>query len=301
MNSSIYHFFARLAERRASFKESGKLAKFPFPEELLSLHRKGERASEQTEEKESGKFPDLAIKVTPHNELFTGGELVELKDSNSYVIASFNSTIPTGTKPIAEVVGGESGGIFREMKRHGDDVWSLPVRDVFYLVRGRDRQRDKVKVCLVHGSFFETVKKEQLIREAFRQVLDEQLARHDENLSPELRERLESVKNDFIMLFDRQEAFSKTRPVERASVRLRFRIMTGATPEGNILNGKLYAAVRDDTLSLVVPEHSDGAAHADRLHVAFDESGLNQLLADLSTGEITHPYNGKFSVHQIAL
>lgn len=304
MNHSIYHFFAQLAGKRDSFKDAGKLSKFPFPEKHLSLYRKNENALVEGEEKESGRFPDLAIKITPHHELFSGGELIELKDSRTYSIASFNSTIPTGQKNIADVAGNESGGIYREMTRCGDDVRSLPVRQVYYLVRGRNIKKNHVKVCLVHGSFFETVKKEKLIQEAFRQVLDEQLERHADALSDETKRSLEIAKNDFVALFDRQDAFSKTRPVERASVKLRFRIMTGATPEGNILNAARYKQILDDTLNLVVPVHveQDKAFHADCVELAFKDTNLEKLLANLSSHkEISHPYNGKFLVHQIKI
>ena len=43
-----------------------------------------------------GKFPDLAIKLN-RGDPQTGGELIELKDSKNYAVASFK-TIPTGEK-----------------------------------------------------------------------------------------------------------------------------------------------------------------------------------------------------------
>jgi hypothetical protein len=38
------------------------------------------------------------------------------------------------------------------------------------------RKKDKQKICLVHGSFFETISAKELIRQSFKQVLDENLA-----------------------------------------------------------------------------------------------------------------------------
>lgn len=68
--------------------------------------------------------------------MFTGGELIELKDSKSYTVSSFNSTIPTGKKNIHKVISSENSTTFLQMKEAGDDVFSLEERDVYDLVRG---------------------------------------------------------------------------------------------------------------------------------------------------------------------
>lgn len=150
---SIYHFFKSLVERKELLTPVIKLEDFPFNDTLLSCRNVGQ-------------FPDLAIKISLSNELFTGGELVELKDSKTYSVASFNSTIPTGQKEIEKVVKGASGAIAQQMLAAGDAILTLPLRDVFYLIRGK--KKDKTKVCLVHGSFFETVATGDLISQSFR-------------------------------------------------------------------------------------------------------------------------------------
>ena len=94
-------------------------------------------------------FPDLAIRLNKHQPLFTGGELIELKDSKSYVVSSFNSTIPTGKKNIRKIIPSEHSKTFIQMTDAGDDVFSLEERDVYYLVRGRKGSHQKV--CLVRG------------------------------------------------------------------------------------------------------------------------------------------------------
>ncbi|MCH8013160.1 MAG: hypothetical protein IIA61_14675 [Candidatus Marinimicrobia bacterium] len=48
--------------------------------------------------KNKGVFPDLARRVNTEKRTFTGGELIELKDSKSYTVSSFNSIIPTGKR-----------------------------------------------------------------------------------------------------------------------------------------------------------------------------------------------------------
>ena len=57
-----------------------KLESFPFTTEMLSCQN-------------TGIFPDLAIKINSDRTLFTGGELIELKDSvKSYTVCHSRST-----------------------------------------------------------------------------------------------------------------------------------------------------------------------------------------------------------------
>ena len=95
MKSSIYHFFKDLCLKKDLLKTISKLDDFPFDENLLSCKRVGQ-------------FPDLAIKICKTDELFSGGELIELKDSKSYTVSSFNSTIPTGKKDIRKIFKSET-------------------------------------------------------------------------------------------------------------------------------------------------------------------------------------------------
>ena len=68
MAYSIYHFFVDLCRKKQEFLSEKKLESFPFDGQMLSCINKG-------------KFPDLAVKLNNSNEHFTGGELIELKDS----------------------------------------------------------------------------------------------------------------------------------------------------------------------------------------------------------------------------
>ncbi len=67
---SIYHFFKSLIESKRHFLTEYKLEDFPFNENLLSCRNKGT-------------FPDMAIRLNTNREVFTGGELIESKDSNN--------------------------------------------------------------------------------------------------------------------------------------------------------------------------------------------------------------------------
>src|SRR6266540_3238791 len=157
---SIYHFWKHLVHNKPLFFETANLSEFNFDRRMLSCVNKGV-------------FPDLAIKLNKIRFIFTGGELIELKDSKSYNVSSFNSTVPTGKKNIRKIISSEHGTIFLQMQKAGDDVFSLEEREVYYLVRGH--RKGHQKICLVHGSFFETISVKELIQRSFSQVLDERL------------------------------------------------------------------------------------------------------------------------------
>jgi len=268
---SIYHFFEHLVANKSTLQTVEKLGSFPFATEMLSCQS-------------DGKFPDLAIRINSDRSLFTGGELVDLKDSVSYTVSSFNSTIPMGTKGIRKVITGENSAIRRQMEEAGDDIESLPLRDVFYLVRGK--KKNNTKVALVHGSFFETIKSNSLISQSFEQVLNERLHESGLDISG-------SVKDLLVDIFSEQESFSKVRNVDKASVKLRFRIMTEVKAEGNILNPKKYPDILDNTINLIIPCHQkqDEALTVKRFSTVFDLSQFRQFT-------IKHHLNGNFTVFQ---
>ena len=275
---SIYHFFAHLCRDRNRLEWVPKLEGFPFDLELLSYRG-------------NGKFPDLAIRVNPDGNP-SGGELIEVKDSKSYAVPSFNSTIPTGNKSIESLTQGKSNVMREQMEAAGDDIYSVAMREVYYLLRGKDPKTRHTKICLVHGSFFETVKVEQLIQQAFGQVLEERLEAEDQAISSELHELM-------LRIFSRQDSFSRVRHVDNASVKLRFRIMTEVKREGNILNSRVYPEIRDNTLSFVIPNHpeNDAVARKRHLRIALSKS-------EMEMGEeliVTHPFNGDFYVLSFSL
>ena len=174
------------------------------------------------------------------------------------------------------------------MKNAGDDVFSLEERDVYYLVRGK--KKGKQKICLVHGSFFETISTKELISQSFGQVLDEKLA--GTNVSDELKEQLRTI-------FSEQEDFSRVRNVDKASVKLRFRIITEVKTEGNILNSKQYPEILDDTLNFVIPYHSEEekASVLKKMGTAIGKTAMTKL----NTFSLKHPLNGWFVVFQTTL
>ena len=276
---SIYQFFYSLVHHRKEFLRIEKLEDFPFDRNLLSCRNKGV-------------FPDLVLRVSREGGQISGGEMIELKDNKTYSISSFNSTIPSAKKSLSALISSENSKIIKQMRESGEDPFELPERDVYYLIRGRRKESPHLKVCLVHGHFFETVKIEELIKQAFSQVLSEGLSSTDNiPLSEETIEKILSI-------LSRQEYFRKVRDVEQSSVKLRFRIMTEAKAEANILDSERYPQVKDDTLNLIVPftnviEKEQTIA---KVQGVFGEE-FNQL----SQTVIKHPFNGNFLLFQIEL
>ncbi len=176
------------------------------------------------------------------------------------------------------------------MEKAGNDIFSLPVRDVFYLVRGK--KKEHTKVCLVYGSFFETISVENLISQSFYQVLEERLKESGKEISADLKQTL-------ISMLSQQQSFSKVRNVEKSSVKLRFRIMTEVKAEGNILNSKKYPEIKDDTLNFVLPCHSDEEENniLRKAEIVFGKTELGQF----NIFKIKHHFNGYFLVLQTSI
>ncbi|MBL8133234.1 MAG: hypothetical protein JNL42_15340 [Anaerolineae bacterium] len=269
---SIYHFFARLIDRRSELLASAPLEEIPVLNEqnFFSCINPAQ-------------YPDRVIRVNADRSRYSGGELIELKDARSYSVSSFNSTIPTGRKRLDTFL---TPRILAQMEAAGDPLEALPVREAYYVVRGRSREH--TKVCITHGSFFETIPVEALIRGAFAQVIDERLGTSLD----------EETKSKIIELFTDQSDFSQSRSVENASVRLRFRVMTEVRPEGNILNSGLYPEIGDDTLNLVVPLHDPDGESA---IASLAQEALAERFAQVTTLRIKHPLNGWFIVFQCPL
>jgi hypothetical protein len=281
MAYSIYHFFAILCQKKGQFTARAPLDAFPFNDDMFSCVNRG-------------KFPDLAIKLNRNDSIFSGGELIELKDSKSYSVASFNSTIPTGEKDIRKLIEGTENIIRTQMQEAGDDIFSLPIRQVFYLVRGRNNPN--LKVCVVHGKFFETIPVSTLISESFGQVLEERI---DElgTLS------LPSIKQTLVDLFSELGTFGRPRSLEDASVRLRFHVMTEVKAEGNILNQNQYPEIIENTLNFAVPCHNEAEQklHIDRMKGAFEQMNVSNLFSQIEIFTLQHHFNGPFLIFQTNL
>jgi hypothetical protein len=276
MPYSIYHFFKHLILNKHHFHSIEKLEDFPFDNDMLACRN-------------IGQFPDLAIRLNVNNSFFTGGELIELKDSKGYSVSSFNSTIPTGRKDIEKIIKSMNSSIKKQMEDAGNHIFSLPYRDVYYLIRGK--HENDIKIILIHGSFFETVKSDDLISRSFEQVLEENLAKHNTELD-------EKTKSLLIDMFSEQESFSKVRNIDNAAVKLRFRIMTEVKAEGNILNTKQYPEIKNNTVNLIIPYYNEEEKNINlkRFQNVFDKQEFKGKIFSLK-----HHLDGYFTVFQIDL
>jgi len=130
---SIYHFFLHLIKNKRFFLTETSLSDFPFESEMLSCQNKGV-------------FPDLAIRVNTSNPLFTGGEMIELKDSKSYTVSSFNSTIPSGTKEISKIIKGDNSIIKKQMEAAGNNFFQnqTPSKWLFFCIPTKSLKNENI-------------------------------------------------------------------------------------------------------------------------------------------------------------
>ncbi|MCI0555662.1 MAG: hypothetical protein L0287_32350 [Anaerolineae bacterium] len=271
---SIYAFWQDLANKKTFLRGNRSFREFPFNRSLFSSSRRGKG------------FPTFSIRVNNNKSAFTGGELVKIKTRNRYSISPFKSSIPTGRVKIRTITDkiSRKNTIRRQMEKSGDNIFSLEERDVYYLIHGRKGINQKI--CLVHGSFFETIDVKDLIRQSFAQVLE------DKNISDEEKKRLNSI-------FSEEEDFSHLQNVESASVKLKFRILTEVKPEGNILNSRQYPEIVDDSLNLVVPFHNEDQK-LEVIQKMETVVGKNRM-KKLKIFPLKHPLNGWFVVFQVNL
>ncbi|MDE0093714.1 MAG: hypothetical protein OXO49_04320 [Gammaproteobacteria bacterium] len=225
MTSSIYHFFLDLVSKRGYFLQERDLESFDYDTGLIANFSKG-------------RFPDVVLRTNKKDSSFSGGEFIEFKNTNSYSIASFNSTIPTGAKSFGLLSNQRKVALRQKGYGSSDDE----IRSVYYLIRGRvptAKPFPVSKVCLVHGAFFETVASSELIRRAFQLILQDFC-------------KIELDQGTLIRQ-PRQEDFAQTRSIESSAVKIRFRIMTEVDARANLLRESCYPLITDNTLSLIMP------------------------------------------------
>ena len=287
--SSAYHFFARLMQRRGYFVQDNKLEDFAFPRDMIAA------------ESRAG-FPDFVLKTNSDGAL-TGGEFIELKDAKSYQISSFNSTLPSAIKPVSSL----PKNMQDQLLAAGEDLESVPQRDVYYLIRGikRTTASPLAKTVLVSGAFFETIPVGDVLSDAFNQVAAASTS--DETEVSELTRHFDI----------RQANFAETRRVEGSSISVRFRVMAQVDPRANLLNDGRFPMIEANTLTMLVHEPSltepslanesyawehapdeikncDGYAH---LGQALDEIDAS-LKAVIRVSALRHPMNGPFFMAQ---
>ena len=228
MNSSIFHFFAELLQYRGYLAQDVNLEEYEkLPDSLIAV-------------RSYGTFPDLVLRKGtsggPH-----GGELIELKTAGSYTIPSFNSTPPSARKSLSSL----SKKVLDELRENGEQFESDEVRDVYYLLVGRNNKakpKPLTKIVLVYGGFFESVPLRDVLLTAGNEILAEASGNQKIDLNDVFAsESAEEIK----------ERFNTTRTVEGAGMKVRFRTMYEVSSSMNFMRRTRFPMIGDDTLSFV--------------------------------------------------
>ena len=238
---------------------------------------------------ESQQFPDFLFKVKKQGKRYIGGSLIELKDSKSGNVASFNSTIPTKYKSLEEIDVINGNNLVSRIAKVMDSKLALDKqyfkfeRRCLYLVRTHKGSK-KVKVSIVDGSFFETVPKEHLFYQMFLNVLRAHLERKKVEIS---REALEKVEEALSYVTD-QTIIASSQIIEGASIRPRLRIMAEVHPEGNP-HSKFYPEIMEGSFNLIL----QSSPEAREL-----EKELSVHIPEVEVFSIFHKRNGEHTVFQ---
>jgi hypothetical protein len=238
----------------------------------------------------SEQFPDFLFKVKKKRNKLTNGILLELKNSHSGSIASFNSTLPSKYKSLDEIdtINGTTLVLriasVMDGKLSSDKNYRTFQRRNFYLVRTYKDNNDKVKISVVDGSFFETVPKEHLIYQMFLNILRNHLEKKQVEISSKI---LNEIKKSLHHITD-QTIIAASQIIEKASVRPRLRIMAEVHPEGNP-HSKHYSQISERSVNLIIKASS------------YEEEiskWLSKKTSHLKVFTIKHKRNGEHVVFQ---
>ena len=278
--------------RRGYFVQENNLEDFAYPEEMIAAKSK------------SG-FPDFILKISGDSQ-YSGGEFIELKDTKSHSIASFNSTIPSAKKRIDSL----PKNIQKILVETGEIKETMQERDVYYLIRGvkQSASYPLSKTILVGGAFFETMSINEVLTSAFNQVALDSVA--NESI-------LTSLSENFSV---QQSKFAETRTVEKSAISVRFRVMVAADPRANLLNENKYPMIGNNTLTFLHHEKlkkinrksllmhdwesaplqvkkCTGYRQLNNAYNDIDES----LKSNTQVSIMNHPLNGPFFIAQASI
>ena len=294
MKTSIYHFFSELLLRRGYFAQLENIEDFDYPEQLIAGR------SKKT-------FPDMVLRHDRDADL-QGGEFIELKTANKFSISSFNSTIPSARKNMGSL----SDKLLGELRENGESFMLDDMRDVYYLIVARKKAMAAplTKVCLVHGSFFETIP----IRDVLLGCAVDALKDSHGNLPTDLIDTFSDDSEE-----DLQARFAATRSIPGAAVKLRFRVMCEVDLDADLMKEKRFPQIVNDSISFItkldslessvsepISEWSDAKDHirtltaAVKLATALDDVSPN-LKSQLSIGTLRHPLNGVYFIAQAGI
>ena len=239
----------------------------------------------------SQQFPDFVYKVRKNGEKLMGGTLLELKDSESGGISSFNSTIPTKYKTFEEIDKINGRNLVsriakikdRDISMHPD--YSKFDRRCFYLVRTNKKKPDRIKVSIIDGSFFETIPKKEVLSKMFQNILREHIDNKEFDLSNEMQKKVEEVFSHLT----NQTLIAWSQPIEGASIKPRLRVMAEVNKEGNPHNSKNYPEIVEGSVNLILQSNDQ---------IQNLKKFLSTKIPEIHICTIEHKNDGEYIVFQ---
>lgn len=234
-------------------KDAKEKYSFDFWKGIKNERIKNQGISEKILYSKSEQFPDFLFKTKKERSEFICGSLLELKDTKGGSIASFNSTIPTKHKSLEEVNVINGNDLVSKIsaimdgKLASDKAYCSFQRRNFYLIRTYKDSRDKVKISIVDGSFFETVPKESLFYQMFLNILRGHLEKKNIKIPSE---QLKEIESSLSHITD-QTIIAASQTIDRASVRPRLRIMAEVHSEGNP-HSSSYPEISERSFNLII-------------------------------------------------
>jgi hypothetical protein len=242
----------------------------------------------------SEQFPDFLFKVGKHKNRLISGSLLELKDSKSSNIASFNSTLPTKRKNLEEIDTINDTNLVSKITSIVDsdsakiEKYYVYQRRSFYLIR-TNKDKSNVKISIVDGAFFETIPKDNLIYQIFMNILREHSKKKEMRIPPKT---LEQIKRVFSHVTD-QTIITKSQNIDGASIRPRLRIMAEVHSEGNPHNSNFYPEISEQTLNFILKVSKYEKKETEKI--------IYQKIPKIKIFTIKHKRNGKHTVFQFKL
>lgn len=288
------NIFAYIDNRKDAKEKYGydfwNTIKNQFDDEKQFLKWIKNEVSEKLLYSKSEQFPDFLFRTRKQAGRLICGSLLELKDSKSGTIASFNSTLPTKYKNLEEIDIINGKNLVSRIASLIDGELSLErdyrtfERRCFYLIRTHAGKDDKVKISVVDGSFFETVPKDHLIYQMFLNILRTHLEKKEIEMPQDTLDQIEKV----LSYVTDQTIIAASQVIEKASVRPRLRIMAEVHSEGNP-HSSSYPEISERSINLIIggPSYEEKFAKI-----------ISQKIPEIETFTIHHKRNGKHIVFQ---
>jgi hypothetical protein len=192
--------------------------------------------------KDSGIYPDFVLGLDA-TATFGNGAFLELKDSETGSIASFNSTLPSRFKALKEAKHlTVSAAQLYDFPWSVEETYLSHARQVFYLVRTSKKKSNDIRISLVEGAFFETLPTHDLLVKFWEQILSAT------NLNA-----IEQARVTHSLSKLTQEEIVKLWDIEKASVRPQLSLVADVHQDAELHH---LSDIPPRTVNLVVKQES---------------------------------------------